>query len=422
VSALRSTPSGLRAGALRLAIAASASVVAAALCLLALGARVEGQVLDLDATAPGASLVYPPHGFPGRVAHDLHAVRFPCDTCHGDVAASTAATHDHTPRMEQCADCHAQARDTDDPDACAFCHTGYRPVWGNGGDWLSVRDPRFPAVGPPPARPLRPNLHFSHAEHAGTPCADCHGAAAPDPGADAAASAVLPLEVVCRDCHARPGGGAEHGGGLVCATCHPTAPEGQLQTWLPADRLAAGQRLRPRDHDLGWLEAHGRSAQLDPAECASCHTERDCLACHAPGETGAGRIESPHPPGFREHHGADARREQLDCASCHAVERFCVDCHRESRVGDEVVRAADRFHDPGWVEESGGAHAFAARRNLTECVSCHQEETCVTCHAAYDPHGAAFLSRCAELLEAAPQMCARCHEPERLGRLAERCR
>lgn len=405
----------------------TALLAAVALCLLALAARVEGQALDLDGTAPGTSFVYPPHGFPGRVAHDLHAARFPCATCHGDVAASTAASQDHTPRMEQCAECHPQARDTDDPDACAFCHTGYRPVWHPGGaDWLSVRDPRFPAVGPLPAQPLRPNLHFSHAEHAATACADCHGAAEAEAGAEggagSSATAALPLEVVCRDCHVRPGGGAEHGGGIACATCHPGAPDGHLETWTPADRLAGGQRLRPPDHDLGWLHAHGTSAQLDPAQCVSCHTERDCLACHAPGETGAGRIESPHPPGFREHHGADARRESLDCASCHAVERFCVDCHRDARVGDELARDADRFHDPGWVEESGGSHAFAARRNLTECVSCHQEETCVTCHAAYDPHGAAFLSRCGDLLEAAPQMCARCHEPASLARLAERCR
>lgn len=352
------------------------------------------------------SLVYPPHGYALDVAHARHVESMACVDCHGGVEDSTDSRQAHLPRMEDCAQCHSEAGDVQTPGACSICHDGYEPVWPPAEGIFTTRDPRFPMVSPEASVPFLPNLRFSHAAHADTPCGLCH-----DEARDGGAS--LPDETVCAGCHATEVASD-------CAFCHTTEDDGRLTTHLPGNRLVAPQVLRPRNHDSAWPTAHGVEAQLNTSECLSCHLENDCMGCH---QATLGAVVS-HPPGFRSHHGVDARRGGTDCTSCHMSTGFCVDCHVDTRVADGAAHPdpqRGRFHASAWVESAGGEHARAAQLNMMECASCHQESTCAACHVDVNPHGADFIGRCRELWERRPNMCARCHAPDQIDELGRHC-
>jgi hypothetical protein len=106
----------------------------------------------------------------------------------------------------------------------------------------------------------------------------------------------------------------------------------------------------------------------------------------------------------------------------------------------QLPSAAGRsFHPPGWVEYDASSgqllavrgpnhHAFAAQRNLSACVSCHRESTCVGCHGrpsspagglGFNPHGPAFARRCGALRDHNLRVCLRCHVPD--DPLVSRC-
>ena len=66
---------------------------------------------------------------------------------------------------------------------------------------------------------------------------------------------------------------------------------------------------------------------------------------------------------------------------------------------------------------SGGHHAWEAQRNLNQCVSCHSERDCTTCHATrgvgggmgVNPHPVGFENRCGSALRKNPRPCLVCH-------------
>lgn len=60
-----------------------------------------------------------------------------------------------------------------------------------------------------------------------------------------------------------------------------------------------------------WLQQHGQAARLEMQTCASCHQQRDCLACHSD----IGLKVNPHGPGFNAERMAK-RNRQL-CLTCH---------------------------------------------------------------------------------------------------------
>jgi hypothetical protein len=89
------------------------------------------------------------------------------------------------------------------------------------------------------------------------------------------------------------------------------------------------------------------------------------------------------------------------------------------------------FHPPGWARDPSGAviatprpnsHSLAAKRNLRTCVSCHREESCLTCHStdptrgpSFSPHGPpgsfAGTARCRFLSARNQRACLKCHAP-----------
>ncbi len=158
------------------------------------------------------------------------------------------------------------------------------------------------------------------------------------------------------------------------------------------------------------MSAHSNLAATDPGNCATCHTETYCVACHdGPADGGY------HPPSFVARHQADAWGRSSECATCHSTAAFCRECHEASGLGSRG-RLEAGYHDaePLWLIRHGGA----ARQNLESCASCHQQNDCVQCHGVLgsyqiSPHTADFDAEAAWVRS--PRTCIACHTSNPIG-------
>ncbi|MGH2571127.1 MAG: hypothetical protein ACRDGR_07880, partial [bacterium] len=103
-------------------------------------------------------------------------------------------------------------------------------------------------------------------------------------------------ETSCVDCHNPQS---------FCASCHEAS-----------GLVARGQRLGAGYHDgqPAFLVGHGQAARQSLETCVTCHTENDCMICHATAVTG-GRGFNPHGPEFDAQRLA--ARAPTMCAVCH---------------------------------------------------------------------------------------------------------
>jgi hypothetical protein len=209
---------------------------------------------------------------------------------------------------KDCRSCHTQ-------ESCTACHI-QQPAAARG---LAMAGPgRGKGAEITRARPATHGTDFreSHAPlaqanprscaacHARTECLDCHRPTAASTGGYHPAGFVLRhpaaayvRESSCADCHSST---------AFCAACHE-------QSGLTAQkRLGSGYH----DSKSSFIFGHGQAARQNLESCVSCHTERDCLVCHATSGVG-GRNFSPHGPGF------DAprlkRKNPEMCSACHGV-------------------------------------------------------------------------------------------------------
>lgn len=252
---------------------------------------------------------------------------------HGDTALADA---------ERCGSCHARP-------SCTTCHLGP-------GGAAVLR--RIPAVEPgaavgvrltnrpdrqrlrPPLDPLTASDESMSAALAVVQGSGAQASSAPrtvrvhDPGfrdahRDQAASGALTCsgchaQRFCSDCHTGEGGRRYHRANFVvrhaadaygretdCASCHNT--QAFCKECHQESGLSSRGRLDVAFHDAQpqWLLQHGRAARQGLQNCASCHAQRDCLACHA--TTGWG--VNPHGPGFNA--ARMAKRAPLSCLACH---------------------------------------------------------------------------------------------------------
>lgn len=357
--------------------------------------------------AEWSSVLYPrpPSGL--RFDHGRHGT-VACERCHRDLDRPGAARDEHFPREAVCRPCHAALTRPAAPSPaaapagptelgrCRTCHPG----------WQGTASP------PRPWRP-RPRLRFSHPVHAaaGLDCAACHRFAAP------AAAPPYPPMATCTACH------TERQAPNRCATCHLTEKDGRLVTRFGADRLVPVSAVRGDAHGPLFARQHAPAARAGRDRCQSCHQERDCLSCHA----GLARPLSIHGGDYLTAHALDARRDQPRCASCHRAQSFCLSCHLRLGVAQDSAKptafrpdTARAFHPSGFNAATRGPahHAWAARRNVAACASCHSEQSCLTCHAdaargggGFSPHGPAFArsARCAALARRNPRVCLKCH-------------
>ena len=185
------------------------------------------------------------------------------------------------------------------------------------------------------------------------PVAKAPWAPHPAPTARAADGAAAPPSHAAADWGTRHGDGATGGD---CASCH---------TVDACAACHAGQVDGPRPlHPAGYLMLHGVDAQRDGEACASCHGAGTfCAGCHAQ----AGRVQSlaaptvsHHPegwmlPGSPRGHARAARLDLASCATCHG-ERDCVACHQHVNP-----------HGAAFVAQCGDAMPASS----TSCGQCH---------------------------------------------------
>jgi hypothetical protein len=66
-------------------------------------------------------------------------------------------------------------------------------------------------------------------------------------------------------------------------------------------------------------------------------------------------------------------------------------------------------------------HGVEARKNIGQCMSCHEQGSCVRCHAGIRPHPPGFERDCASLLRRNPATCEQCHGAQAARRLSDWC-
>lgn len=421
-SGTRAVPASSAASSATRAVPASSAMAPATSVSASSGTRAvpasSGGLTASTRATPPNPVVVPPYRAGIRAAHRLHAeqTQLACIDCHPKALSSRQAGDWLGPSPAICERCHqvdhrtVKWSDLGASHECAKCH-------------LRAPEPR------PSSRLLHP--HASHARH-NIGCPQCHGWIARQP--DAIGSERLPRKPSCVRCHA--GRGRDDGGAVAhCTACHESEG-GRMRTRFQGQRLQPTASTPSLEHGTDWILRHRDVAGNDPARCEGCHAQRECQACH----DGRLRPRRIHPGDWLSAHAVAAKQDGLSCMSCHRQQSFCLGCHQRVGLGASGAAAAmarrGAQHPPASVWTTGPLgprhHGIQARRNLVECVSCHQERDCVRCHARdvrgtsnphgmqANPHPPGFGANCGQYWAANPRPCLVCHRPD--GLELQRCR
>lgn len=370
--------------------------------------------LAMAATGQERSLaIFPPQRLPLKFSHVKHLqAGAECVTCHDPARKSTQASDWLLPKHPECTDCHdieaaAAGKKVDPPAACSTCHPGFDQTVRRTPDRVEV----------PTA-----NLRFNHKVHVDRKieCKTCHTGIEQ---AELATRMQLPKMSTCMTCHDGSGGAPSE-----CTTCHLKEPSGRLQLQFLSGLLRPmqGDPLG-MDHGPRYEFNHGTRAAVARTTCLQCHAESFCQTCH----DSLQKPLSVHPNDFITLHPVAARGNIERCESCHRLQSFCAACHERAGVNMEVDRTLRgrnvRVHPDYnlWVVQKGPQHhSVAASRDIKQCIACHREETCATCHADMEkgnqrgfpinPHPNGFGNVCKGLVARNDRPCLRCHTSARL--------
>ncbi len=246
--------------------------------------------------------------YPVPISHDdpaferLHGTPLPaaaeCSTCHtrNDCAACHLAplpspANELLPRPASSAPAAVERPDTP------------RVVRPNGGPGVGLEG-RLPGSH---ESPFFLAAHPTIAAAAAESCASCH------------------TQSYCAACHDAPRAPGYHPPNFVtrhaaavgsqameCSNCHNT--QAFCQQCHVEMGFGAQGRLGSGYHDAEplWLLRHGQGARQGLEQCASCHTQRDCLQCHS--QFGAFKV-NPHGPDFDPVRARE--RNPWICSACH---------------------------------------------------------------------------------------------------------
>jgi hypothetical protein len=364
-----------------------------------------------------------------------------CSTCHRKLTAATGLSDQRLAAFPQpashaapgftsahgksalasganCATCHAR-------ESCARCHVDAgrsKVIQALGKDsrvarLVANKAPSYPT----PADHLAADFGPGHgaAARAGTArCATCHARSS------------------CETCHTRDGAlatisqlpGAREGGArgvqlrrvtAPAAPAAPASPAMQPAAGGAAFRVASSPRAQQPDttthkvlvHPPGFVRSHGALAASGGSQCASCHAQRFCTDCHIGGNAG----RRYHAQNFVSVHPAKAYGRDTECSSCHNTATFCRSCHQQVGLAAKSGVRSTVYHNaqPFWLLE----HGRAARQDLTNCTTCHQQTYCMQCHSdvgsRINPHGPDFNA--AAMAKRNSLICLACHLKNPLG-------
>jgi len=150
-----------------------------------------------------------------------------------------------------------------------------------------------------------------------------------------------------------------------CFACHDLAKGAKAPGRCDLCHLK-GLDLRPGAHKTGdWLTLHGKVATADRQQCAMCHREDFCRACHG--------LVMPHPKGWARgptSHAVVAKKDRAVCAKCHKGSTdLCSMCHH---------KGYDAKKGP-WVAQHS---VLAGEAGAAFCLGCHDAVFCDPCHNA----------------------------------------
>lgn len=154
------------------------------------------------------------------------------------------------------------------------------------------------------------------------------------------------------------------------------------------------------------VEGHAGATRTPKApsmgECVSCHTDQGasitCESCHTAGyerdDLLAGPFRVTHGENWKQTHGMGDLRQ---CVLCHEQDK-CASCH-----GPGVPHPAD----------FGTTHGATSLAPDADCLSCHRTEFCSDCHGIEMPHEPEFLPQHSALTTGlTDERCLRCHTAE----------
>ena len=256
---------------------------------------------------------------PLKFPHSAHANQT-CESCHGDLRTVDLATTRQLPTMASCLGCHKDGADQRRCTTChlaavgglmetQFAHGNLVPRHSGLGDEHGVQ---FARDHKQQARRVDATCNACHDQ---SECVECHqGAIKP---ADFHQANYLLVHAVEAK-RGRPDCSACHRQQTFCVGCHE-------RSGLGTRAVSAFNSRDPdrRFHPAGWASSgvgpnrHASVARRNIAQCASCHREDDCLACHS--ADSMGQRVSPHPPGWR----GSTRCRMLDRGN----RRMCLRCH-----------------------------------------------------------------------------------------------
>lgn len=270
-----------------------------------------------------------------KFSHQAHARRnIGCAQCHGQVQNIELATRDQLPTMRGCFGCHQMPEPArgEASGECTSCHLSDAagrmrtefaegrlepPNWlfnaGHDADFL--RRHKFVAGN---------DSQFCTSCHSEKYCTDCHDGRVrprnihPNDYLTLHAVDARQNDTQCGSCHRAQS---------FCLGCHQRAG---VTLSGPSANFAGRGRFHPpksmwTDGPMG-SQHHGWEAQRNLSACVSCHTESDCVLCHATAERGGGlsgqsvsgaTSTSPHEAGFASRCRSIVRRNARACLTCH---------------------------------------------------------------------------------------------------------
>jgi hypothetical protein len=305
-----------------------------------------------------------------KFSHRLHVTDLDvaCEDCHVGAKASKFSADNLLGEHTSCQSCHEEQLSSD----CAFCHATPNNI--------------VPIVQP------ERELIFSHEEHIeyGVSCQTCHTGLG---DVDYATAKNMPAMTTCTSCH------VEQKVSINCESCHTN-----FTSLVPDDHLAGDFRRSHKElARVGMMDVSCATCHTSESFCQDCHTgielsgfgyRRDLMTNPSPRTSTKDspkqlRLQQVHSLNYRFTHGIDAKSRVADCSSCHETQTFCVACHQ---AGGNItqVKIKPKNHAIGGFTtvgrgSGGGLHAQLARRDIENCMSCHDvqgnDPTCFTCHS-----------------------------------------